>query len=165
MFCTRCPHIREICRNRTAHPRMDVLYLTNAEGVLLPGPPRRASFTSPPYQSSPSTVAASARYSHAHTLSDPSLILPPVGRLESSRTLGRVQEPWVARMLSRPISDRGLQDPGSRLARRQPYLQGSHTARVRGHPQRTSIALQAKRCPIPYQSYHPIQAIHTGSEK
>ncbi|KAF8974199.1 hypothetical protein BDZ97DRAFT_1637882, partial [Flammula alnicola] len=28
---TKCPHIRETCRNRTAHPRMDVLYLTNAE--------------------------------------------------------------------------------------------------------------------------------------
>ncbi|KAH9482815.1 hypothetical protein JR316_0004915 [Psilocybe cubensis] len=26
-----CPHIRETCRNRAAHPRMDVLYLTNAE--------------------------------------------------------------------------------------------------------------------------------------
>ncbi|KAF9534807.1 hypothetical protein CPB83DRAFT_842977 [Crepidotus variabilis] len=28
---TKCPHIRETCRNRTAHPRMDVLYLKNAE--------------------------------------------------------------------------------------------------------------------------------------
>ncbi|PPQ67830.1 hypothetical protein CVT26_007077 [Gymnopilus dilepis] len=28
---TKCPHIRETCRNRAAHPRMDVLYLTNAE--------------------------------------------------------------------------------------------------------------------------------------
>ncbi|KAF9482513.1 hypothetical protein BDN70DRAFT_991141 [Pholiota conissans] len=27
----KCPHIRETCRNRAAHPRMDVLYLTNAE--------------------------------------------------------------------------------------------------------------------------------------
>ena len=31
----RCPHIRETCRNRTAHPRMDVLYLRNAEGTYL----------------------------------------------------------------------------------------------------------------------------------
>ncbi|KAF8665812.1 hypothetical protein AX16_000255 [Volvariella volvacea WC 439] len=28
---SRCPHVREICRNRTAHPRCDVLYLKNAE--------------------------------------------------------------------------------------------------------------------------------------
>lgn len=27
----RCPHIRETCRNRALHPRMDVLYLKNAE--------------------------------------------------------------------------------------------------------------------------------------
>ncbi|KAJ7228775.1 hypothetical protein GGX14DRAFT_614982 [Mycena pura] len=27
----RCPHTREVCRNRTAHPRFDVLYLKNAE--------------------------------------------------------------------------------------------------------------------------------------
>ncbi|KAK7061620.1 WD-repeats-region domain-containing protein [Favolaschia claudopus] len=26
-----CPHTREVCRNRTAHPRFDVLYLKNAE--------------------------------------------------------------------------------------------------------------------------------------
>ncbi|KAJ7368181.1 hypothetical protein DFH08DRAFT_830626 [Mycena albidolilacea] len=28
---TSCPHTREVCRNRTAHPRFDVLYLKNAE--------------------------------------------------------------------------------------------------------------------------------------
>jgi hypothetical protein len=28
----RCPHQRDICRNRVSHPRMDVLYLKNAEG-------------------------------------------------------------------------------------------------------------------------------------
>jgi hypothetical protein len=28
----RCPHQRDICRNRSSHPRMDVLYLKNAEG-------------------------------------------------------------------------------------------------------------------------------------
>ncbi|KAJ7699961.1 hypothetical protein B0H17DRAFT_902870, partial [Mycena rosella] len=27
----RCPHTREVCRNRIAHPRFDVLYLKNAE--------------------------------------------------------------------------------------------------------------------------------------
>ncbi|KAJ6599180.1 hypothetical protein DFH09DRAFT_1130358 [Mycena vulgaris] len=27
----RCPHTRDVCRNRTAHPRFDVLYLKNAE--------------------------------------------------------------------------------------------------------------------------------------
>ncbi|KAJ7742497.1 hypothetical protein DFH07DRAFT_836632 [Mycena maculata] len=27
----RCPHMRDVCRNRTAHPRFDVLYLKNAE--------------------------------------------------------------------------------------------------------------------------------------
>ncbi|KAF9568971.1 hypothetical protein CPC08DRAFT_702095 [Agrocybe pediades] len=27
----KCPHTRETCRNRSAHPRMDVQYLTNAE--------------------------------------------------------------------------------------------------------------------------------------
>ncbi|KAK7470771.1 hypothetical protein VKT23_002189 [Stygiomarasmius scandens] len=27
----RCPHVREICRNRENHPRKDVLYLKNAE--------------------------------------------------------------------------------------------------------------------------------------
>ncbi|KAJ7507684.1 hypothetical protein B0H11DRAFT_2271278 [Mycena galericulata] len=27
----RCPHQRELCRNRTAHPRSDILYLKNAE--------------------------------------------------------------------------------------------------------------------------------------
>ncbi|KAJ7873515.1 hypothetical protein B0H14DRAFT_2502331 [Mycena olivaceomarginata] len=27
----RCPHSREVCRNRTAHPRFDVLYFKNAE--------------------------------------------------------------------------------------------------------------------------------------
>ncbi|KAJ7667908.1 hypothetical protein DFH06DRAFT_1183886 [Mycena polygramma] len=26
-----CPHTRDVCRNRTAHPRFDVLYLKNAE--------------------------------------------------------------------------------------------------------------------------------------
>ncbi|KAF5369783.1 hypothetical protein D9758_001159 [Tetrapyrgos nigripes] len=28
---SRCPHIREVCRNRTYHPRIDVLFLKNAE--------------------------------------------------------------------------------------------------------------------------------------
>lgn len=28
---TRCPHVRETCQNRGAHPRMDVLYIKNAE--------------------------------------------------------------------------------------------------------------------------------------
>ncbi|TFK43641.1 hypothetical protein BDQ12DRAFT_675317 [Crucibulum laeve] len=28
---TRCPHVRDVCRNRTLHPRFDVLYLKNAE--------------------------------------------------------------------------------------------------------------------------------------
>ncbi|KAF9469091.1 hypothetical protein BDZ94DRAFT_1245345 [Collybia nuda] len=28
---TRCPHQRDICRNRTLHPRIDVLFLKNAE--------------------------------------------------------------------------------------------------------------------------------------
>ncbi|KAJ6629104.1 hypothetical protein B0H10DRAFT_1744939, partial [Mycena sp. CBHHK59/15] len=27
----RCPHTREVCHNRTHHPRFDVLYLKNAE--------------------------------------------------------------------------------------------------------------------------------------
>ncbi|KAH9938552.1 uncharacterized protein B0H18DRAFT_967759 [Fomitopsis serialis] len=27
----RCPHVREVCRNRAAHPRCDVVYLKNAE--------------------------------------------------------------------------------------------------------------------------------------
>ncbi|KAF8639984.1 hypothetical protein AX17_001230 [Amanita inopinata Kibby_2008] len=27
----RCPHLRQVCRNRTLHPRFDVLYMTNAE--------------------------------------------------------------------------------------------------------------------------------------
>ncbi|KAI0939728.1 hypothetical protein AcV5_001046 [Taiwanofungus camphoratus] len=27
----RCPHIKEVCHNRTAHPRHDVVYLKNAE--------------------------------------------------------------------------------------------------------------------------------------
>ncbi|KIK64865.1 hypothetical protein GYMLUDRAFT_258826, partial [Collybiopsis luxurians FD-317 M1] len=27
----KCPHIREVCKNRTLHPRFDVLYLRNAE--------------------------------------------------------------------------------------------------------------------------------------
>ena len=30
---TRCPHKRETCRNRAAHPRHDVSYITNAEGA------------------------------------------------------------------------------------------------------------------------------------
>ncbi|KIY46618.1 hypothetical protein FISHEDRAFT_10987, partial [Fistulina hepatica ATCC 64428] len=27
----RCPHVHEICRNRSLHPRFDVVYLRNAE--------------------------------------------------------------------------------------------------------------------------------------
>ncbi|KAH8830778.1 hypothetical protein DL96DRAFT_971397 [Flagelloscypha sp. PMI_526] len=34
---TRCPHKREICRNRTLHPRIDVLFLKNAEVDLFNG--------------------------------------------------------------------------------------------------------------------------------
>lgn len=30
----RCPHVRDVCRNRSNHPRLDVLYLKNAEGEL-----------------------------------------------------------------------------------------------------------------------------------
>jgi hypothetical protein len=28
----RCPHLRDVCRNRALHPRHDVVYLKNAEG-------------------------------------------------------------------------------------------------------------------------------------
>lgn len=28
----RCPHIQETCRNRSLHPRGEVIYLKNAEG-------------------------------------------------------------------------------------------------------------------------------------
>ncbi|KAK0206529.1 hypothetical protein DFS33DRAFT_1315241 [Desarmillaria ectypa] len=28
---TRCPHVREVCRNRASHPRFDVYFLKNAE--------------------------------------------------------------------------------------------------------------------------------------
>lgn len=55
----RCPHIRKTCTNRGAHPRMDVLYLTNAEGLsssLCVKLPLKI------IQSSASTAAASARY-------------------------------------------------------------------------------------------------------
>ncbi|KAJ6509924.1 hypothetical protein C8R47DRAFT_771972 [Mycena vitilis] len=30
-IASSCPHTRDVCRNRTAHPRFDVLYLKNAE--------------------------------------------------------------------------------------------------------------------------------------
>lgn len=29
----RCPHVRDVCRNKNSHPRHDVVYLKNAEGV------------------------------------------------------------------------------------------------------------------------------------
>ena len=29
---SRCPHIKEVCRNSAAHPRHDVIYLKNPEG-------------------------------------------------------------------------------------------------------------------------------------
>lgn len=31
-FCFRCPHKREVCRNRALHPKHDVVYLKNPEG-------------------------------------------------------------------------------------------------------------------------------------
>lgn len=31
----RCPHVKDVCRNRAAHPRCDVVYLKNAEGMFL----------------------------------------------------------------------------------------------------------------------------------
>lgn len=31
----RCPHIRDVCRNRSLHPRHDVVHLKNAEGARL----------------------------------------------------------------------------------------------------------------------------------
>jgi len=30
----RCPHVKDVCRNRSVHPRIDVAYLKNAEGKL-----------------------------------------------------------------------------------------------------------------------------------
>jgi len=32
----RCPHVKEVCRNKSAHPRIDVVYLKNAEGESNP---------------------------------------------------------------------------------------------------------------------------------
>ncbi|KAG6918915.1 hypothetical protein DXG01_010570 [Tephrocybe rancida] len=32
-FHPRCPHLRDVCRNRALHPRIDVSYLKNAEAV------------------------------------------------------------------------------------------------------------------------------------
>lgn len=33
-FChLRCPHVTDVCRNRQLHPRGDVVYMKNAEGV------------------------------------------------------------------------------------------------------------------------------------
>ena len=32
----RCPHKREVCRNRILHPKHDIVYLKNPEGELLP---------------------------------------------------------------------------------------------------------------------------------
>ena len=39
----RCPHLTEVCRNRSAHPRGDVIYLRNAEGVYVTMPAIRAT--------------------------------------------------------------------------------------------------------------------------
>lgn len=75
LFFTRCPHIRETCRNRVAHPRMDVLYLKNAEGTSPPTIPIQLSFTRSS-QSRASRAAASARLVspyHLHCHSHPSL--------------------------------------------------------------------------------------------
>ncbi|KAF8897431.1 hypothetical protein BD779DRAFT_375885 [Infundibulicybe gibba] len=55
---SRCPHIRETCRNRTLHPRIDVLFLKNAEVDSFNGcgyckwartnpPPKQAGYHNP----------------------------------------------------------------------------------------------------------------------
>ncbi|OBZ76909.1 hypothetical protein A0H81_03991 [Grifola frondosa] len=54
----RCPHIKEVCRNRTLHPRHDVVYLKNAEVQTFNGcgfckwarsnpPPRQSGYQNP----------------------------------------------------------------------------------------------------------------------
>ena len=30
---SRCPHVRDVCRNRNLHPRHDVVHMKNAEGL------------------------------------------------------------------------------------------------------------------------------------
>ena len=39
----RCPHIKDVCRNRSVHPRIDIAYLKNAEGQSNPFIDRRTS--------------------------------------------------------------------------------------------------------------------------
>ena len=39
----RCPHVKDVCRNRSVHPRIDVAYLKNAEGESNPVIDRRQS--------------------------------------------------------------------------------------------------------------------------
>lgn len=134
----RCPHIREICRNRTAHPRMDVLYLTNAEGVLLPGHLLPTPFTFPPHQSSPSTVAASARYSHTHRLqsiadrtgSGQTLILPHTWLGTRTRVGQDVAAPHL---LPRSPRSRQLIGGQSTLSTRFPYPQSTRQSSAHFH--------------------------------
>ncbi|OCH90705.1 hypothetical protein OBBRIDRAFT_793023 [Obba rivulosa] len=55
---SRCPHVREVCRNRGAHPRHDVVFMKNAEVQTFSGcgfckwaatnpPPRSAGYQNP----------------------------------------------------------------------------------------------------------------------
>lgn len=41
---SRCPHVKETCRNTAAHPRHEVMYLKNAEGqsIIIPTVPLSA---------------------------------------------------------------------------------------------------------------------------
>ena len=60
----RCPHVKDVCRNRSLHPRHDVVFLRNAEGTLLPShpPPIRITNHIAPLKFNTSAVVVTARY-------------------------------------------------------------------------------------------------------
>lgn len=75
----KCPHRREICRNRNVHPRFDVMFLKNAEGMSILTPTQQPRVHAPTIQSTLSTAAAGARCVLNSLHSPPDLIRPQVG--------------------------------------------------------------------------------------
>jgi hypothetical protein len=96
----RCPHIKDVCRNRALHPRLDVVFLKNAEGtnkLCASG----EMLADPETQCHRSMAVVIARCVESYRFDASHLKLThAVGSHGSARKAVWVSEPWMARLLS-----------------------------------------------------------------
>ncbi|KAJ7129803.1 hypothetical protein C8R44DRAFT_777731 [Mycena epipterygia] len=138
----RCPHTRDVCRNRTAHPRFDVLYLKNAEVESFNGCGYcKWARTGPPPKAAGYYNTGWPGCCRAPTASEHRLIQPADWR--SVSIVHHVPIPPDVKAALENLSSRGSPVPSA-----SPVRSGPSAAKPAGD-RRNSVSTKSSAVPIP----------------